>query len=157
MRVLQFAFGTDPNSSYYRPFQYSRNSIAYTGTHDNNTTRGWFHDDQRINQTDDDVARERSLVLDFVGSDGAEIHWDFMRLAWSSVSDIAMAPMQDILGLGTEGRMNTPGTIEGNWLWRLGPAQFTPSIQRRLRRLTEICGRLGDFTLSSAMHPAQGL
>lgn len=137
MRVLQFAFGSDPGSERYRPHRYPRNCVVYTGTHDNDTLVGWFRGASAPH-----VARERAFALRYAASDGREVHWDFIRLAWSSVANTAIVPAQDLLGLGSEARMNTPGVPTGNWRWRLRPRQLGPPIARRLRELTETYGRL---------------
>lgn len=144
MRVLQFAFGDDPEGPNYQPHNYVRNCVTYTGTHDNNTTVGWWTDrgGPSSTRTPDQIGRERAFTLRYLGTEGREIHWDLIRLAWSSVAQLAIAPAQDLLGLGAEARMNLPGTIEGNWSWRLQPGQLTPPIARRLRELTGTYGRL---------------
>ena len=113
----------------------------YTGTHDNDTVVGWFRGGE--NTTDDEATRraqrERALVVG--GGDGSEIHWDFIRLAFTSPARTAIVPMQDVLGLGSEARMNVPGRAGGNWTWRLGEGQFTTELEARLATLTEATGR----------------
>lgn len=143
MKVLQFAFGDDPKGRDYRPHNYIRNCVVYTGTHDNNTTHGWFHSAPGgdTTRTQEQIAREQACTLAYVGGGGAEIHWDLIRLAWSSIADVAIAPLQDLLGLGGESRFNLPGTATGNWLWRVAPAALTPGVQARLRDLTFIYER----------------
>jgi 4-alpha-glucanotransferase len=132
MKILQFAFGSGPGNPYL-PFNYPRNCLVYTGTHDNNTTVGWFH------QLSPD---EQTSVLQYLGCTSPEgIHWDLIRLALSSVADLAIIPLQDILGLGETARMNFPGKAEGNWHWRYRPDALTQSIRSRLTLLTEIFGR----------------
>ncbi len=143
MRVLQFAFGDTSTENPHKPYNYVRNCVAYTGTHDNDTTVGWFHSAGLANTlTPEQTLAERKLALRYLGSDGREIHWDFIRAALSSVADIAVTPLQDVLGLGTQARMNLPASIENNWRWRFLPSQLTPEVGSRLRLLTETYGRL---------------
>jgi len=144
MRVLQMAFGSDPKAREYRPHNHVRNCVAYTATHDHNTTVGWFTAEpgRETTQTAEEVARERAAALEYLGTEGREIHWDVIRLALSSVADVAIVPLQDVLGLGTEARMNRPGTARGNWEWRLAPTALTEGVVRRLRDLTRIYDRL---------------
>lgn len=131
MKVLQFAFATTPADPFL-PHNFPRNCVVYTGTHDNDTTLGWF-------QTAPPA--ERAFALKYTGSDGKEFNWDLIRLALASVADTAIIPLQDVLGIGSEGRMNLPGRASGNWAWRYLPGSLTPEIQERLRELTEIYGR----------------
>ena len=131
MRVLQFAFGDDESS--HLPHRYVPRCVVYTGTHDNDTTLGWF------------VAaspEERERVLDYVGGDGIEPHWDLARAAATSVAAWAVVPLQDVLGLGSEARMNTPGQAAGNWSWRARAQQLGGEEASRLRRLAQLTGRL---------------
>ncbi len=139
MRVLQFSFTSGHRAELYRPHNYSRNSVAYTGTHDNDTTIGWFRQDVKT-LTEAEV-KERQLALEYAGCDGREINWDFIRLALMSTADRVIIPLQDVLGLGSEGRMNTPGTTEGNWQWRFTFDMLTEQARDRLKRMTEIYGR----------------
>jgi len=131
IKLLQFAFGTDPQAPTFLPHNYDRNSVAYTGTHDNDTTRGWF---EKLDE------KERRHALDYLGTAGREIDWEMIRAVWSSVANIAIAPMQDLLGLGSEARMNLPGTSQGNWEWRLAESPDA-QLQRRLQHLTQLYGR----------------
>jgi 4-alpha-glucanotransferase len=132
MKVLQFAFGSD-NANGFLPFNYDRNFVVYTGTHDNDTTVGWF------NQTE---GHERDRVLRYLGGISSEgIHWDLIRIAFSSIANQAIIPMQDILGLDGASRMNFPGTIEGNWQWRYQDNQLTPEIEQQLLNMTETFDR----------------
>ena len=131
MRVLQFAFGDKPTNAYL-PHNYDENTVVYTGTHDNDTTRGWY---QTANE------RERDHVRRYLARDGGDIVWDLIRMAWSSVADLAMAPLQDVLNLGAEARMNTPGRGPGNWSWRYQAAQLHAGVLSRLAELTELYGR----------------
>src|SRR5262249_8740869 len=143
MRILQFAFGDDPKGPEYRPHNYLRHCVAYTGTHDNDTTRGWF--DSRpgagTTRTEAQISAERAFALAYLGTDGREIHWDMIRLALSSVADTAIIPLQDVLGLGTAARMNLPGSSDGNWRWRFVERQLSPDLTERLAHLTEIYDR----------------
>jgi 4-alpha-glucanotransferase len=143
MRVLQFTFGSDPKADDYRPHNYPRNCVVYTGTHDNNTTIGWFRgeDVNDSTQSRKEREREKQVALKYLGTDGHEINWDFIRLALMSVADTAIIPMQDILGLGSEARMNLPGRAEGNWCWRFVPDMLTKEIKARLKKLTALSGR----------------
>ena len=143
MRILQMAFGNDPKAPEYRPHNHIVNCAVYTATHDHNTTVGWFTSKPgtQTTQTADEVEKEREYALKYLGSDGSEIHWDFIRLALSSVARIAIFPLQDILGLGTEARMNLPGTSQGNWKWRFTNDMLTPEIKARLTELTRVFER----------------
>lgn len=143
MRVLQFAFSQDSGAEQYRPHNYPRNCVVYTGTHDNNTTIGWFRGEgvQDSTQSKEEREKEKQFALKYLGTDGHEINWDFIRLASMSVANTTIVPMQDILGLGSEARMNLPGTTEGNWCWRFAPDMLTEEIKHRLKELTTIYGR----------------
>jgi 4-alpha-glucanotransferase len=143
MRVLQFSFGSDPNADDYRPYNYPRNCVVYTGTHDNNTTIGWFsgEDVKDSTQSKEEREKEKQVALNYLGTDGHEINWDFIRLALMSAADTAIIPMQDILGLGSEAMMNLPGRPEGNWRWRFTPDMLTGEIKARLKKLTALSGR----------------
>ncbi len=131
MCVLQFAFGGDPENRYL-PHHYERNTVVYTGTHDNDTTRGWFATAS---------ANETALVRRYLGHEARDIAWDLIRLAWASVADYAIAPLQDVLDLGTEARMNLPGRSAGNWGWRCTPEMLTDGVLGRLADLTELYSR----------------
>jgi 4-alpha-glucanotransferase len=132
MKILQFAFGSD-TSNPYLPFNYERNCVVYTGTHDNDTTVGWF---SQLSFSEAEAVRR------YLGCTSAEgIHWDSIRLALASVANQAIIPLQDVLGLGSEARMNFPSKSEGNWEWRYQPDALTAQLCDRLRVLTEIYGR----------------
>ena len=134
IKVLQFAFGSGPSNAFL-PHNYNRNCIVCTGTHDNDTTVGWYQHSAS--------ERERAFARRYLGTDGSDIAWDMIRLAWASVANTAIAPVQDLLSLGQEARMNTPGTVgPPNWCWRLTTSALTESIIARLRELTETYGRL---------------
>ena len=132
MRVLQFAFGDDARNPFL-PHNYDRNTVAYTGTHDNDTAVGWF----RSLSKDD---RERLMRL-LPGARVETIGPDMIRLAWSSVAKLAIAPAQDVLNLPGNTRMNTPGTVGMNWRWRLRDGQWTSKTSAMLREITETYGR----------------
>lgn len=142
MRILQFAFGGD-TKNIDLPHNYERNVVAYTGTHDNDTTVGWFSSvaGEGSTRTAVQIARERTFCLNYLNAMGKRIHWDFIRAVWASVANTAVAPLQDLLGLGTEARMNLPNSTEGNWAWRFKDGALTDDIAERLRELTELYGR----------------
>jgi 4-alpha-glucanotransferase len=143
MRVLQFGFG-DPGGNEHAPHNYTQDCVVYTGTHDNNTSLGWLHEVERPESTEAlaQIAAERTMALQYMGSNGRQIHWDMIRLALASVASIAIIPLQDILGLGQEARMNYPGKAEGNWEWRYTADMLSDELASRLRALTEIYGRV---------------
>jgi 4-alpha-glucanotransferase len=143
MRILQFAFSTDPQADDFKPFNFPQNCVVYTGTHDNDTTVGWFTSTNEGDTTRsmEEIQKERDYVLKYLGTDGKEIHWDLIRLALGSVARIAIIPVQDLLGLGTEGRMNVPAREGGNWSWRYCADALTDEISVRLAELTEVYGR----------------
>jgi 4-alpha-glucanotransferase len=133
MRVLQFAFAGAVEARFL-PHRYDRNTVVYTGTHDNDTTRGWFASA---------TPRERQLLQRYLGREVREedASWELVRLAWASVADLAVAPLQDLLSLGSEARMNLPGSATGNWRWRLLPDQLGDALLDRLAELTATYGR----------------
>ena len=143
LQVLHFAFGADPGAPGYRPEHFPKNSVVYTGTHDNDTTQGWFNGagSPAGARTEREAREEQAVLLTYLGTDGREIHWDLIRHAWMSAADTAIVPMQDLLGLGSDARMNVPATVEGNWSWRLREAAFDDGIAERLARLTKEAGR----------------
>lgn len=144
MRISQFAFGGDPKNQDL-PHNYVRNSVVYTGTHDNDTTIGWFNSLAGAGSTRDakQIERERQFCMKYLNSDGAEMNWDFIRAVLSSVADTALIPLQDLLGLGTQARMNLPASESGNWSWRFRAEDLTAEVSARLKELTEIYGRRG--------------
>ncbi|MFH1031396.1 MAG: 4-alpha-glucanotransferase [Chloroflexota bacterium] len=143
MKVLQFAFSTDSKTNKYQPHNYPGNCVVYTGTHDNNTTVGWFKGDDIVDnaQNKEKRRKETRLALDYMGTDGSEINWDFIRLSLMSVADTVIIPLQDVLGLGGEARMNHPSTKEGNWRWRFTSDMLTDEITTRLKKLTKLYER----------------
>ena len=137
-KVLQFAFDGHSDNPYL-PENYGPNTVVYTGTHDNDTTRGWF---ETLPQN------QRQNVLNYVrriGGESNEIAWELIRLAWSSAAALAMAPLQDVLNLGTDARMNLPGRAEGNWCWRCTEDMLSEPVFERLRELTTSSNRPGIF------------
>ena len=142
MKVLHFAFGSDPGNIFL-PFNYPRNCLVYTGTHDNDTTVGWFNSKAGKGSGRDaaQIKKERDFCLKYLRSDGTEIHWDFIRAVHASVANTAIIPMQDLLGLGNDARMNLPGSTKGNWYWQCKDGDFSDEIAERLGDLTELYGR----------------
>jgi 4-alpha-glucanotransferase len=132
MAVLHFAFSPEPRSTFI-PYAHTRNLAVYTGTHDNNTTLGWFLDDASEG--------ERELVRRYVGSDCREVHWDLTRLALASVADLAVVPHQDLAGLGSDCRMNTPAVADGNWTFRITDWMLSDDIRDRLAEMVDTYGR----------------
>jgi 4-alpha-glucanotransferase len=128
MRILQFSF-SGPDNPYLPHNYWQHNTVVYTGTHDNDTTRGWFNS---LNDGEKDYVRR------YLARDGRDIAWDMIRLAWSSVADYAIAPLQDVLDLPTEARMNLPGRATGNWGWRYTPNQLTGAVLDRLADMTSL-------------------
>jgi 4-alpha-glucanotransferase len=135
MKVLQFAFGGDVAKNPYIPYNVPHNSVLYTGTHDNNTVKGWFEHESS--------EEDRRKLFRYVGHEISpeEAPWTFIRLALSSPADTVIIPIQDILGLGVEHRMNNPSVIGGNWKWKLAPEQMDYSISSKLKEMIEIYGR----------------
>ena len=124
MKILQFAFSGPDNP--FLPHNYSANCVAYTGTHDNDTARGWY---------ESAPAHEQDFARRYLATDGENFPWDLVRAAWGSVAVYAVAPMQDLLGLGNEARMNFPSTLGGNWCWRLESSDLTDELRGRLKDL----------------------
>jgi len=143
MRILQFAFSGDAPSAEFRPETYPANCVVYTGTHDNDTTVGWYRSEPGRDSTRsaDQIAREQHAVRTALSTSGEEIHWDLIALSLRTPAATAIYPLQDVLGLGSEARMNVPGREWGNWTWRFRWEQLTPSIERRLADLTAASGR----------------
>jgi len=137
MRILGFGFAGDWRE--YQPHRYPKNCVVYTGTHDNDTAVGWLTAYQRetLVERKRALAAESARALRYAGSDGREPHWDMIRLALSSVANTAIFPIQDLLGQGTEHRMNVPGTASGNWRYRVSAAALTPEIADRMAELCE--------------------
>jgi 4-alpha-glucanotransferase len=137
MAILQFAFGTDPHAPDFKPHNYPRNLVVYTGTHDNDTTVGWWTGEAgHSTRSRTDVENERENARRYLALDGRDVHWEFIRAALASVAETAVIPAQDLLGLGSDARMNRPGTLAGNWRWRLLPGQLTADLAQRLAVMT---------------------
>ena len=143
IKILQFAFGDDPSAPSFLPHNYPRRAVVYTGTHDNDTTVGWFHaaGGAGSTRTAAQAQAEREATLRYLATDGKEIHWDMIRTALASVARLAMFPLQDLLGLGSEARMNLPGNPVGNWTWRFEERDLTAALGDRLAGLTRTYGR----------------
>jgi 4-alpha-glucanotransferase len=132
MKVLQFAFSGPDN--HFLPHNYAQEEwVVYTGTHDNDTTAGWWRSAPQ---------EEREYARRYLGREYAGVE-DFIRLAYASNARRAVIPLQDHLGLGSEARMNTPGTTQGNWSWRLSGGELTSGLASNLREMTETYGRFG--------------
>ncbi len=135
MKILEFAFDSRQDNDYL-PHNYTNNSVCYTGTHDNDTIMGWFKTAKR---------KDKEFAIGYCNLNKTEgYNWGFIRAAYASVSDYAIVQMQDILGLGSESRMNTPSTLGGNWSWRMKEGALTPTISKKLYNLSKIYRRLGD-------------
>lgn len=135
MKILEFAFDSRQDNDYL-PHNYTSNSVCYTGTHDNDTIMGWFKTAKR---------KDKEFAINYCNLNKTEgYNWGFIRAAYASVSDYAIVQMQDILGLGSESRMNTPSTLGGNWSWRMKEGALTPVISKKLYNLSKIYRRLGD-------------
>jgi 4-alpha-glucanotransferase len=157
MKVLQFAFDQDPDNVYL-PHNYEANCVVYSGTHDNQTTIGWF---QSLPEA------TRHEVQRYIGKDGTDIAWDMLRLALSSVANSAIVPLQDVMRLGDEARMNTPGRPAGNWGWRFMAHQLHHGLAAGLGELTGAYGRRArmpkervfdpfDYSAPGTAHPLRG-
>lgn len=134
MKILQFAFGGAAGENAFLPHNYTQNCVVYTGTHDNNTTVGWWHSGEADAEIHD-------FLPQYLGRHVDEINWDLIQLGMMSVAHTFVTPMQDILGLGAEGRMNTPGRESGNWGWRFTPEALQTRGHERLAYLTRLYGR----------------
>lgn len=133
MKILQFAFDSREESDYL-PHNYTANSIVYTGTHDNDTTVGWY---DTLNRKDKAFAKKYLNIRS-----NKDVHWAFIRAALASVSDTCIIPMQDYLGLGTEARINMPSTLGTNWKWRMLPGQFTEELAEQMKDMARLYGRV---------------
>ena len=132
MKVFQFAFATDPDDPFL-PHNYQANCVAYTGTHDNDTALGWYQSAPEP---------EQDLIRRYLARSGEDISWDMIRAVWSSVAVFAVAPMQDVLSLGNEARMNLPGKASGNWIWRMNPDSINKHVLDRLREVNYLYSRM---------------
>ena len=135
MAILQFAFGNDPQAPDFKPHNYPHHLVAYTGTHDNDTVVGWWNSKAGAGsiRTVEDVEKEMEYARRYLDTDGHDINWRMIRTLMASVADTVLFPLQDVLGVGSEGRMNLPGTSSGNWRWRYRDGSLTPEITARLR------------------------
>jgi 4-alpha-glucanotransferase len=143
MSLLQFAFGNDPQGPSFRPHNYSRELAAYTGGHDNDTTLGWWTSTGvgESTRNADDIRKEHDFTRAYLGFTNEPVNWVFIRAVMASVANLTIIPLQDVLGLGTEARMNLPGTTSGNWKWRYKSGALTPEMSERLRALTTMYDR----------------
>ncbi|MBP7962155.1 MAG: 4-alpha-glucanotransferase [Caldilineaceae bacterium] len=132
MKILQFAFSSDASDKFL-PHNYKQNFVVYTGTHDNDTSWGWY----QVTST----PAEQDYFRRYLRTDGRDVPWSLIDAAWRSVAVMAVAPLQDILGLGTDARMNLPGRADGNWQWRYVPEQINGHMTERLREVTVVYGR----------------
>jgi 4-alpha-glucanotransferase len=139
MRVLQFAFDGDPANPHL-PENHPQNVVAYTGTHDNHTAMGWW---ETATETERRLFNQRAEPTE------PSVHWQMVRMAFASPALLAIVPLQDVLGLGREARMNTPGVREGNWTWRFAEEALTPQVQVHLRDITRWSTRLPEGAGSS--------
>jgi 4-alpha-glucanotransferase len=132
MKVLQFGLEGNPDDPFL-PHNYIQNCVAYTGTHDNDTSLGWY---------DSSPVYVRDYARRYLSTTDDRIAWEMVRSIWSSVAEYAIVPLQDLLNLGTDGRMNYPGTLEGNWEWRVEGGQLTSGLASRMRELSQVYGRI---------------
>ena len=142
MSLLQFAFGTDPQGPSFRPHNYSQDLVAYTGGHDNDTTVGWWSSSGAgdSTRTPEDVRKEHDSARAYLNfHDDSEINWVMIRAVLASVADVAIVPLQDVLGLGSTARMNLP--VSGNWKWRYRPGALSGELSARLRSLVILYDR----------------
>ena len=140
IRVFQFGFDGSPNNPHL-PHNYGPNTVAYTGTHDNTTTWAWFE------SLPENVRQAARSYAGKAGAGTGEVAWDFIQLVWSSRAGLTIAPLQDLLNLGVEGRMNVPGIAAGNWRWRCTEEMLKPAIFERLRELTTSTGRMAKLNI----------
>ncbi|HVH44499.1 MAG TPA: 4-alpha-glucanotransferase [Labilithrix sp.] len=147
IRLVQFAFGSDPQAPAFLPHNHEKSSVVYTGTHDNDTSVGWFTDPggtSMSSRTREEADDERHRVLAYMGRQHGEpvdVSLEMMRLAMASVARTCIVPLQDVLGLGTEARMNRPGTASGNWRWRARASALSTEASSRLLDLARTYGR----------------
>ncbi len=145
MSLLQFAFGKDPQGPSFRPHNYSRELVAYTGGHDNDTTLGWWTSSGvgESTRTEHDIREEHDFTRAYLGfqNENEEVNWILIRAVLASVANTAMVPLQDVLGLGSEARMNLPGTVSGNWRWRYKASSLTKEVREKLLALTLLYDR----------------
>jgi len=142
MAILQFAFGNDPQAPTFKPHNYVRELVAYTGTHDNDTVVGWWNSSGGDStRTVEDVEKEHAYARAYLDFEDEPIHWVLIRGIMASVANTAITPMQDVLGLGSEARMNLPGKPSGYWKWRMQPGAATNEVAARLKNLAVLYDR----------------
>jgi len=149
IRLVQFAFGTDPQAPKFKPHAHGRRSVVYTGTHDNDTIVGWYFDrggGEDSTRTPEEAEKERHHALAYLGREewmptAQELAWAMIRLTLSSVAHTVILPMQDVLALGSEARMNRPGKATGNWRWRMEAGANEGHLERKLHEATACYGR----------------
>jgi 4-alpha-glucanotransferase len=146
MAIAQFAFSKDQQAPTFRPHNYARELVAYTGGHDNDTMLGWWRSGiENSTRTEAELLKEKHDTAAYFGVDreqlNREANWIFIRAVYGSVANIVLVPMQDVLGLGSEARMNLPGSMGRNWKWRMRPGSLTPELAERLQGLTRIYDR----------------
>ena len=134
MRIFQFAFDSDPEDPFL-PHHYPENCVVYTGTHDNDTARGWY---ERVPEKD------KAFFRQYMDRDDENVSWDMIRGVWSSVAVFGLAPMQDFLELGNEARMNYPGNPSGNWMWRMSSQAQSSELQEKIKELNYLYSRMND-------------
>lgn len=137
MKILQFAFDSREESDYL-PHNYTQNCVVYTGTHDNDTVMGWYR------TLKDEDRRLCDAYLNIAGHGKEDFHWEFIRCAMASVAKLAVIPIQDYLGLGSEARINVPSTLGNNWKWRMGNGDFTKELAEKIKGMTKLYGRNND-------------
>ena len=131
MRIVQFAFTGDPKEPFL-PHNHEKHCVVYTGTHDNDTARGWY---ERVPEG------EKSFYRRYLNRDGGQVAWNMIRAAWGSVAVYALAPMQDFLNLDNQARMNYPGNPSGNWTWRMADSALNESLQNAIREINFLYDR----------------
>jgi len=143
MAILQFAFGNDPQAPGFQPHNYVRELVVYTGTHDNDTVEGWWSSRGTDDSTraPEDVVKEHAYARSYLGATDEPMHQVLIRAVLGSVANTAVIPLQDMLGLGREARMNLPGTSRGNWRWRYEPGALTSELASRIRGLVDLYDR----------------
>jgi 4-alpha-glucanotransferase len=140
MRIFQFAFGNSPSDPFL-PHNYIYNCVVYTGTHDNDTVRGWY---ERVPE------KEKAFYRQYLDRDGSNVAWDMIRGVWSSIAMFGLAPMQDFLDLGNEARMNYPGNPSGNWMWRMSPKAQSPELLAKIKEINYLYSRTNSGENNSA-------
>ena len=155
IRIEQFAFGTDPMRHTFAPESYQQNCVAYTGTHDNDTVVGWFNSTagEGSTRSAEQIEAERSDALSYLGSDGSDIHFDFIRSLFASDCGAAVVPIQDVMGLGSQARMNTPGQPSGSWRWRLESFELLKPAMLQLTVLTSKTERGSHAPETTRLYP----